>query len=429
VVVLAWWIGSVQAATLDFVSSGVDESALEVDLVDGARRRVLERFPAPRIILESAVSPDGAFAAVIWQTLDAEPKVTVYATESAKVVGSFASPAYRPTEVGFSANDNLVIQGSCGTSCAVFDLMDRSGKSLLPRELLGGPSYELAPGGRMAVSYPNPYNPQEATGASVFSLEDGHVIASVPSDVLGDRTVGGIIWTATGARLTLDGPGGKSTLDLVPAAPVPPVVVAYPAEDAASELRVTAGGRTTTLVSYRALVRVNDIAVSRDGRYVVATTQALGAAPSAVVYEVSSGKQLGTVDTDGRATMTWSPKGTLIVEGSCGTDCHTLEVVGTDGKVLAKPLAGGVTSTSPSGAYLLFYPNEGSDPVPVSLVDLSTGEVAAEFSGTASGQLRGGEVAWSADGTAAVLAVRDGTGPARQLRIASDGTCSWVTRP
>ena len=429
VVVLAWWIGSVQAATLDFLWGGGDESALEVGLVDGTSRRLLERFPAPRIILESAVSSDASFAAVIWQTLDAEPKVTVYATESAKIVGAFASPAYRPTEVWFSANNNLVIQGTCGTSCAVFDLMDRTGKSLLPRDFLGGLAYEIAPGGRMAVSYPNPYTPEEASGASVFSLEDGHVIASVTLDVLGDRTVGEIMWTATGARLTLDGPGGRSALDLVPAAPVPPVVSAYPAEDSASELRVTAGGKTRTFVSYRALVRVTDVSVSRDAQYVVATTQALGVAPSSVVYELSSGKQIGTVDTDGRATMTWSSKGTLVVEGSCGTDCHTVQVVGVDGKVLGKPLAGGVTATSPSGAYLLFYPNEGSHPVPVSLIDLSTGGVAAEFPGTTSGQLRGGEVTWSADGTVAVLAVRDVAGPERQLRVAADGTCSWVTRP
>ena len=426
---LALWIGSVQAATLDFVSSGVDESAVQVDLVDGNRRRVIERFTAPRIILQSSVSSDGKFAVVIWQTLGTDATVTVYDTASAKVVGTFASPAYRPTDAGFSANNNLIIQGTCGTSCAVFDLLDRTGKSLLPHDFPGGPAYEVAPGGRMAISYPNPYNSEEATGASVLSLDDGHVIASVTSAELGSKTVTSVEWTATSARLSLDGAGGKSVLLLGPAAPSPPVVSAYPADDAASELRVAAGGKTTTLARYRSLVRVNDVAVSGDGRYAVATTQALGSAPSTVIYDLSTGQQTGTVDTEGRSTLSWSSKGTLVVEGSCGTDCHTVEVVGLDGKVLGKPLSGGVTATSPSGAYLLFYPNEGSDPVPVSLIDLSTGGVAAEFPGTASGQLRGGEVAWSADGTVAVLAVGDGAGPDRQLRVAADGTCSWVTRP
>lgn len=427
--VLAWWIGAARAATLDFVWSEVDESALEVHLVDGARRRVIERFAAPRIIVQSSVSADARFAVVIWQTLGADATVTVYDTVSTQAVGTFASPAFRPTQVGFSANDDLIIQGTCGTSCATFDLVDRTGLSLLPHDFPGGPVYEVAPGGRMAVSYPNPYVPEEADGASVISLEDGHIIASVTLADLAGRTVASVEWTPVGARLNLEGPAGKSVLALEPVEPPPPVVSAYPADDAASELRVTAAGKTTTLARYPSLVRVKDVSVSRDGRYAVATAQALGAAPSTVIYDLSTGRRTGTVHMDERSTTYWSPMGTLVVEGSCGTSCQTVAVVGLDGEVLGKPLGGGVTSTSPAGAYILFFPAEGSDPVPVSLVDVSTGLVAAEFPGTASGQLRGGDVTWSADGTAAVLAIGDGSGPARQLRIAADGTCAWVTSP
>ena len=64
----------------------------------------------------------------------------------------------------------------------------------------------------MAISYPNPYNSEEATGASVLSLDDGHVIASVTSAELGSKTVTSVEWTATSARLSLDGAGGKSVL-------------------------------------------------------------------------------------------------------------------------------------------------------------------------------------------------------------------------
>lgn len=154
--VLAWCLGAAQAATLDFASSGVDESAVEVDLVDGGTPKVLEKFPSRRIILESAVSVDGRFAAVIWQTLEGEPKVTVYDTAAAKIIGTSDRPAYRPTEVGFSEHGNLIIEGMCGTSCAVFELLDSAGRSLWPSDVPGGPTFEVSPDGHSAYGVRGP---------------------------------------------------------------------------------------------------------------------------------------------------------------------------------------------------------------------------------------------------------------------------------
>lgn len=204
-----------RAADLELVPSGFDESSVEVALVDGHARRVLERFPSPRIVLQTATSSDGRYAAIIWETLDATPNITVYDALAGKAVNTFESPAYRPVSLAFSTANAVIIAGTCGTSCATFDLLDRAGHSLWPPNAPGGAAYDVSPDSRMAVSYPNPDSPAEGSGVALVSLDDGHLIASMDATTLGDRTVASVAWTSSGARLSLQGPAGKSELTLM----------------------------------------------------------------------------------------------------------------------------------------------------------------------------------------------------------------------
>jgi hypothetical protein len=200
-----------------------------------------------------------------------------------------------------------------------------------------------------------------------------------------------------------------------------------PNAEATTEVRWADGGTIAVLERFPAAEGVVGSEVSEDGRWAFAWHQASGKPLRVSVYDLQSKQRVATFAPGFGGDLHFSATATLVLTHGCGTSCSMMTVFDLKGQKLLD-VGGSLTDVSPNRRYALLYPDLNSDPCPVTLYDLGTGQRITEFGGTGSGELGVTDVKWAANGSSATLSVapRVGAETKRYLRVSADGTSSWV---
>lgn len=203
-----------------------------------------------------------------------------------------------------------------------------------------------------------------------------------------------------------------------------------PTTDSATEVRWTDSGAEVVLERFPAAEGVIGSEVSGDGRSAFVWHQPRGKSLRVSTYDLQSKKRVASFSPGYGGELRFSAAGTLVLTSGCGTNCHLLMVFDVQGNKLLDT-GGTINDVSPAKRYALVYPSTDSDPGPITLYDLATGQRLAEFTATEFGDLGVDGLRWT-DGESAVLVTlepRGGAAPPRYLRVAVDGTVGWVAAP
>lgn len=204
-----------------------------------------------------------------------------------------------------------------------------------------------------------------------------------------------------------------------------------PATEAASTVRWTEAGTTVVLETFPATEAVVGSGVSHDGRWAFAWHQPKGKSLRVSVYDLQAKTRGSSFAPGVGGSLDFTPGNTLLLSYGCGTSCQSALLYDVRGNKLMSE-GGAIGSVSPSLRYALFYPDDYSDARSVDLFDLSTGQRLSAFGPTADGSLAVKAVRWGPADAFVVVTVgpRDPlTGAARYLRMAQDGTVTWVEGP
>lgn len=203
-----------------------------------------------------------------------------------------------------------------------------------------------------------------------------------------------------------------------------------PSQEATTEVRWADAGAEVVLERFPGAEAVIGSEVSGDGRSAFVWHQPKGKSLRVSTYDLQAKKRLASFSPGYGGELRYSAAGTLVLTHGCGTSCHVLTVFDLQGNKLLD-VGGTIKDLSPTLRYALVYPSTDSDPGPVTLYDLATGQRLAEFTATESGDLGVDTLRW-ADGESAVIVTlvpRGAGAPPRDLRLAVDGTVGWVAAP
>ncbi|MCK6517485.1 hypothetical protein L6R46_20790 [Myxococcota bacterium] len=203
-----------------------------------------------------------------------------------------------------------------------------------------------------------------------------------------------------------------------------------PSPEATTEVRWTDGDAAVVLERFPAAEEVVGFEVSADGKSAFVWHRPNGKSLRVSTYDLHSKKRIATFSPGFGGQLQFSAAGTLILTHGCGTNCHVLTVFDLLGNKLVG-VGGTIHDVSPARRYALVYPTTDSDPGPVTLYDLATGQRLAEFTATESGEIGVEALRWATGESAVIVTLvsRSGGAQPRYLRLGVDGTVGWVAAP
>lgn len=141
----------------------------EVLYFDGKRGRVLERFPEPQSVHESAISPSGRLA-LVWHRAKGPLVLSIYDLRTRQRIARFR-PGYGG-ELRFTPGDLLVHHWGCGTNCASFAVYDARGRTKLGGVVSG---LEVSADASLLATFPS--LPASDEAVVVYDLRRGRKVA------------------------------------------------------------------------------------------------------------------------------------------------------------------------------------------------------------------------------------------------------------